>query len=107
MTPVPCGNCGNKEPITRFIRFDSECCDQCGGTKTGSQFHDVYFKGPYWDENMASEEHPGPKFITSRAEKAYWLKACGLREAGDRVHGASNFDPISQRHSQESLKRRH
>ncbi len=67
---------------------------------------DIYFKEPYWDENISSEEHPGAKFISSRGEKKAWLDKCHLRESGDRVHGASSFDKISHRHAMESLNRR-
>lgn len=101
---TPCF-CGNPEPIWRIIRIDGGYCDLCGGTRTVSGNPDVYFKGTYVDEHLANEEHPGPKTITSRAEKAYWLKKCGLRESGDRVHGATSFDPISHRHAKESLRR--
>lgn len=66
---------------------------------------DVYFKEPYFDEQLSSQEHPGGKFIGTKAEKKYWLDKCNLREAGDRVHGASKFDPISHRHAEESLRR--
>lgn len=67
---------------------------------------DVYFKQPYWDEHISSEEHPGPKFISSRAEKKYWLEKCNLREGGDRVHGATTFDRIAHRHAMDSLRRK-
>ena len=66
---------------------------------------DIYFKEPYWDENISSEEHPGAKFISSRGEKKAWLEKCNLREAGDRHHGASTFDRISNRHAMKSLGR--
>jgi len=79
-------------------------CDGCGASPRG--LPDVYFKEPYWDHHLSSEDHPGPKFITSRGEKKMWLEKCNLREAGDRVHGASSFDPISHRHAMESLRRK-
>ena len=66
----------------------------------------MYFKGAYWDEHIATEQFPGPKYITSRQEKKHWLKMCNLREAGDRVHGATSFDPISHRHGVKSLEKR-
>jgi hypothetical protein len=81
-----------------------EQCNDCGGVSHGTP--DVYFKGAYWDENISSEEHPGPKFITSRRDKAMWLKKCNLRESGDRVHGMTRFDPISHRHAMKSLEKR-
>lgn len=100
----PCLNCGNQTPYAKWIREISEFCDRCG-TGALTVVPDVYFKSAYMDEHLATEEHPGPKFIGSRADKAYWLKKCKLREAGDRVHGATSFDPISHRHAEESLRR--
>lgn len=79
-------------------------CKACRRPKGG--LLDVYFKGEYTDEHLASEAHPGPKHITSRAEKKRWLTACGLRESGDRVHGATSFDPISHKHAEASLRRK-
>jgi hypothetical protein len=73
---------------------------------TGGGVADVYFKEPYWDPHLASEDHPGPKFISSREEKKYWLEKCNLCESGDRVHGARSFDPIAYKHARESLTRR-
>jgi hypothetical protein len=98
--------CGNQDAIFKCMTAEVEYCDRCSTSKTtGSTIPDVYFKGAYWDPHIATEENPGPKFIATRAEKAYWLKKCNLREAGDRVHGASSFDPISHRHARESLRR--
>jgi hypothetical protein len=100
-----CNNCKNPAPYAKVIRETVEWCDRCGiGALTS--IPDVYFKEPYVDEHLGNEAHPGPKRINTRAEKAYWLKTCGLREAGDRVHGATSFDPISYRHAQESLRRK-
>lgn len=73
---------------------------------TGRGPSDTYFKEPYWDQHLSNEQHPGAKFISSRGEKKAWLDKCGLREAGDRVHGATSFDSISHRHAMESLRRR-
>lgn len=100
-----CGNCGNQNAWSRHWTIDSEGCNACDGQHTYQGTPDVYFKEPYLDEHLGSEEHPGPKMINSRAEKAYWLKKCNLRESGDRVHGASKFDPVSHRHAMESLRR--
>ena len=72
---------------------------------------DVYFREPYWDENIHDQDDPSHDwrrgtFITSKAHKAYVMKKCCLQEAGDRHHGTNNFDPIAARHASESLKRR-
>ena len=99
-----CNNCGNPEAWQWFKRSDSEGCNACDGQHTYQGVRDVYFKGPYWDENLSSAEHPGPKFITSKSEKAYWLKQCHLREAGDRVHGATSFDPKYSRIAHENFR---
>lgn len=103
-----CEGCGNTN--AHLLQFAAtregmvKSCDGCGARSTGVP--DVYFKEPYVDHNLSSEQFPGPKTISSRAEKKFWLNKCNLREAGDRVHGASSFDPISNRHAMESLRRK-
>lgn len=77
----------------------------CVSDRTARGPADVYFKSAYWDPHISSEDHPGPKYIASRADKKYWLEKCNLRESGDRVHGATSFDPISHRHAIDSLRR--
>lgn len=106
---MTCDGCGSTE--ARMIQYSYgkghvlKQCDKCSEIRP-SGTPDVYFKEPYTDHNLSSEAHPGPKEITSRADKKYWLNKCNLREAGDRVHGASSFDPISHRHAEESLRRK-
>lgn len=84
------------EPTNKYC---SDCRTPRGGVS------DIYFKGAYVDEHLGSEEFPGPKQINSRADKKYWLDKCNLREAGDRHHGASSFDKISNRHAMASLEK--
>ena len=102
-----CGNCNNQNARVWKKGFSDdgpwEMCDRCGARSAGTP--DVYFKGPYMDENLSSQDHPGPKFIGSRREKKMWLEKCNLREAGDRVHGATSFDRISNKHAIKSLER--
>lgn len=106
---MTCGSCGNANAYAIQVRYTKEgerkSCNGCGAT-AGMGVPDVYFKGPYVDEHLASEEHPGSKLISSRAEKKYWMEKCHVREAGDRVHGATSFDKISHRHAMESLRRK-
>lgn len=61
----------------------------CKDCKNGSAtVHDVYFDGKP-EENLADDPITGrPRVFSGRSEKAYYLKERGLREAGDRVHGA-------------------
>mgnify|MGYP001604483359 FL=1 len=47
---------------------------------------DVYFRRPYLDENLSDGSQPVE--VRSRAHKAALMKARGVREAGDRVHGS-------------------
>jgi hypothetical protein len=105
-----CRNCGNASAYAIRTVYDDgrmqDTCDSCGGMRSIGNTPDVYFKAPYLDEHLGSEEHPGPKFIGSKAEKKYWLEKCHLREAGDRVHGATSYDPISHRHAEASLRRK-
>ena len=72
---------------------------------------DVYFRQPYWDENISDYDDPSydPRrgtYIRSKAHKAYVLKKLGLREDGDKRHGARAFDPMYSRVAHESLNRR-
>ena len=107
---MDCRNCGNTAAYAVRTIVDGDqlydSCNNCGGLTSIANSPDVYFKTPYMDENLSSQDHPGAKFISTKAEKVYWLKKCHLRESGDRVHGATSFDPISHRHAEESLRRK-
>jgi len=75
------------------------------------KYPDVYFRQPYWDENLSDYDDPSydPKrgtFIRSKAHKAYVLKKLGLREDGDRHRGTRAYDPMYAKHAMESLNRR-
>jgi hypothetical protein len=105
---MECKGCGNQKAYGLQIKYTKEgvkeeSCNKCGAYFNG--LIDVYFKQPYVDEHLASEEHPEPKHINSRSDKKYWLEKCGLRESGDRVHGANNFDRISHRHGTETMRK--
>ena len=86
-----------------------EECNRCFDSSIPSN-PDVYFREPYWDENIHDQDDPfhdwkKGTFITSKAHKAYVMKKCCLKESGDRHHGTNNFDPIAARHARESLNR--
>lgn len=66
---------------------------------------DVYFDRPGTHHGIGDPATGEPIFITSKAHKAYEMKKQNLREVGDKVHGARNFDPISYRHAQASLQK--
>jgi hypothetical protein len=112
----PCEGCGNPDPWARHPKKEAytgrwfEECNRCFDPSIPSN-PDVYFRGPYWDENLHDFDSPGydPRrgtFITSKAHKAYVMKKLGLVERGDRVRGKLNFDPISHKHAMASLQRR-
>lgn len=71
--------CIDKEPIKRF-------CRHC---KSGTvEFADVYWDGKP-EINLADDPLTGqPRVFLSKGQKASYLKERGLREAGDRIHGA-------------------
>lgn len=74
-----------------------EECNRCFDSAVPA-VADVYFRQPYWDENLNDYDDPSydpdrGTFIRSKSHKAYVLKKCGLREDGDRKHGSRAFDP--------------
>lgn len=112
-----CDGCGNdkawvihkkKEKFTGIIY---EECNRCFDSEISST-PDVYFRTPYWDENLSDFDDPSydparGTFIRSKQHKAYVLKKCNLQEDGDKKHGWRAFDPMYSKHAQNSLTRRH
>lgn len=95
-----CSSCGNANAYRQRFSSGRWSCDGCG--VSGSAYlPDVYFKGSYQDEGLTFQDRPetwmnGTK-VTSRGQKAILMKQLGVREAGDRVHGARNYDPRTRR----------
>ena len=96
-----CRTCGNQNAVRIHIFYDSESatrtetCDSCGAL--GNLYApDVYFDRPYLDPNLVTpKDHNSPDgiWVESKRHKAQLLKEQGLRECGDRVHGARSYDP--------------
>lgn len=95
-----CPSCQSDLARMLFYRTDGKTircsCDRCG-TVSGTISHaDVYFRGPYYDPNIVDENDSSTwnkgTYVESREHKAELFKKHGLRESGDRVHGARNFD---------------
>lgn len=112
----PCEGCGNTRPWARHQKKEQftgrryEECNRCFDSSIPAS-PDVYFRQPYWDENLCDYDDPSydPQrgtFIRSKAHKAYVLKKLGLREDGDKKGGSRAFDPLYSRHAHESLQRR-
>lgn len=97
-----------KEKITGKIY---EECNRCFDPSIGAN-PDVYFRSPYWDENLSDFDDPSydPKrgtFIRSKSHKAYVMKKSNLREDGDTRHGSRAFDPSYSRVAHENFRRQY
>ena len=90
------------------MRFgpDGQCCDTCGGIKSQG-IPDVFFNKPYLDPNLVNPRRPWDKegvWIESKQHKKRLMDEQGLREAGDRKHGAINYDKHISRNSGASYR---
>ena len=67
-----------------------ESCDKCGGVGMSPfKFSDVYFKAPGFEPHLADpEKSPKGNFVRSREHKAQLMREIGVKETGDKVHGA-------------------
>lgn len=72
-----------------------ESCSECSNDKTPQLSPDVYFdasKGANQTDPNLCDRYKGPIPFSSKREKAAIMKQMGLREAGDKEHGARNWD---------------
>jgi len=109
-----CAGCNNenawvvhpkKEKLTGKVY---EECNRCFDASLSSH-PDVYFREPYWDENLNDYDDPSydPQrgtFIRSKQHKAFVLKKCGLREDGDRKAGARAFNSFYSQLAHKNFK---
>lgn len=84
-------------------------CNNCFDASI-PDFPDVYFREPYWDDNLHDQDDPSYRpdkgvWVTSKAHKAFLFKKLGVREAGDRVHGSTGYDPVYARVARENFER--
>lgn len=108
---LPCDSCGSSSWTYKKTWIDgatSYCrCSECDKDLRVGLPPSVAFTpandGCEYNPNIADANGDAIP-LTSRAHKAEMMKRFNLREAGDRVHGARNFDPISYRHGMESLR---
>src|SRR5580692_8022943 len=107
MAEERCMGCGAMAPW--MVRWKKEKytgrkymeCNRCFDASI-SDHPDVYFRQPYWDDNLHDLDDPSydPErgvFVNSKAHKAYLFKKLGVREGGDRIRGASSYDPTYAR----------
>lgn len=87
---MKCDGCGNAEATRISYSAKGEACDKCGRTSISSfKFSDVYFKSPGFEPHLADpDKSPKGNFVRSREHKAALMRELGVRETGDRVHGA-------------------
>ena len=72
-----------------FSLSGAASCNACGQSSNSFRFSDVYFKEAYFDPHIAHPENsPRGNQIRSREHKAFLMRELGLKEKGDKVHGA-------------------
>lgn len=109
-----CFGCGNEKAWAVHPKKEKlsgrvfEECNACFDSSIPSN-PDVYFRQPYWDENLCDYDDPGydpgrGTFIRSKRHKAYVMRKCGLREDGDRHSGGRAFDPLYSRIAHKNFK---
>lgn len=101
----PCDNCGS---IT-WHYFRIKCsdaqelyrgCSDCLNETTPNLSPDVYFdssKGSNQTDPNLCRRNGTPIPFSGKREKAAILKQKGIREAGDKIHGARNFDKTASK----------
>lgn len=87
--PMTCDSCGNKEAVRLSYSSKGSTCDQCSNGLPYFKFSDVYFKGEYFDPNLAHPDRsPWGQHIRSREHKSFLMRELGVRESGDKYHGS-------------------
>jgi len=95
---MKCEGCGNEHAVRIKTYFDNlpgetkktqmkEICDKCG-VVSNTASKDVYFRKPYFDDNLGDEKHPYGQMIESKEHKHSVMREQGVHEAGDRIRGA-------------------
>lgn len=95
MPKDPCGNCKATD-YTTWRKTDSgeESCSMCDSIPIPWN-PDVYFdssKGPDQTDPNLQDRKTGKISFSSKREKAIVMRRLGLRECGDKEHGARNWD---------------
>ena len=100
---MECSGCGNPNAYRLRARAGFEVCDRCGRL-SNVRVSDVYFREPYLDPHLIDTKKPEQKdgvWISSREQKARIMRELGVREAGDRKHGARDFNRTAWRNFRE------
>lgn len=102
---MTCGACGNQDAYKMVQGQGWEFCDACGHLpKIGVA--DVYWDGKA-EHGLPDDPRTGqPRVFGSKGEKAAFLRAHGLKEAGDRMHGGNATMNGRDRHTEDPAKAR-
>ena len=88
---MKCASCGADPAIAIRASIIGgtlvEGCYYCAGIRPRAT-PDVYFSKPYFDSNLADAQNPHGVMIHSKRHKAHVMSEQGVREDGDKYHGA-------------------
>lgn len=65
-----------------------DTCDRCGASNADTDIPDVYWPGHEYESPNLCDKMGKPYKLTSKREKARVMKEIGVRELGDKHHGA-------------------
>jgi hypothetical protein len=95
----PCASCGAADYYYwRVVTVGTERyeeCSECSKRAAPMLSPDVFFdpsKGRNQTDPNLVDRYKGPIPFSSKREKAAIMRQLGLREAGDKEHGARNYD---------------
>lgn len=77
----------NQETATARFSHGKWICHKCLETPM-PYLPDTYFRGTYFEEHFATDKSPHGQWVTSKRSKSKIMKDLGIREGGDRQHGA-------------------
>jgi len=103
-----CRNCQNEAAYQIRTIVDGgeplDSCDRCG---TGGFLPvvDVYFDKAGAHHGLYDPQTGEPVYVTSKSHKAQVMCQQRVREAGDRVHGATSYDPAYARITRENFQK--
>lgn len=93
---MECSGCGNKDAHKVRMVFVSgekyESCNACDVSSSSSPLNPdisyLYGSGTYTEENICDPQTLRPIPFSSKREKWEAMKRAGVREMGDKKHGA-------------------
>ena len=68
--------------------YDKETREWVKVSEKANGLPDVYFKSAYYEPHLGTDGSPFGQRVASKRHKAALMRAQGVSECGDRVHGA-------------------